>query len=358
MAQENTSDQRTEEPTPRRLERALEEGQIAFSTELIGGLILLVGVLFFFAMGGWFFGTLKDLIRQRFTYFDPMLQQPENILVRMRYHLQELVTIFLAMVVPIVAVVLAGSFVQTRFNITAKPLAWNWGRMNPLKGLKRIFSLRSVNRGAIAIAKATCIIVVSYWLTMSRMNLIVSTGQTTLEYAIQIGVSLLLTIGFVTAILMIVVGAFDYGFQWWKQRQELRMSLQEIRDENKEIEGDPLIKARIRRIANELNKRRMMQAVPKATVVVTNPTHFAVALRYDPNEAPAPVVVAKGADYLAQQIIKVAKENGVAIVERKPVARFLYFNVKMGQPIPVEIFQAVAEIINFIRQLNNRASGG
>lgn len=357
MAQDNTSDQKTEEATPRRLERALEEGQIAFSSELISGLILLAGVLFFFAMGSWFFTALKDVIRQRFTYFDPMLAQPENILVRVRYHFQELLSIFLAMVVPIVAVVLAGSFMQTRFNLTTKPLVWNWGRMNPLQGWKRIFSLRSVNRGAIAIVKATCIIIVSYWLTMSRMNQIVASAQSPVEYSIEIGTSLLLYIGFITAILMIVVGAFDYGFQWWKQRQELRMTLQEVRDENKEVEGDPLIKARIRRIATELNKKRMMQAVPKATVVVTNPTHFAVALRYDPAEAPAPVVVAKGADFLAQQIIKVAKENGVAIVERKPVARFLYFNVKMGQQIPVEIFQAVAEIINFIRQLSNRAAG-
>jgi flagellar biosynthetic protein FlhB len=132
------------------------------------------------------------------------------------------------------------------------------------------------------------------------------------------------------------------------------MTMQEVRDEHKDIEGDPQIKARIRRIANEISKKRMMQAIPKATVVVTNPTHFAVALRYDPEESPAPVVIAKGADFLAEQIIKVAKLNGVAVVERKPVARFLYFNVNVGKTIPAEMFQAVAEIINFIRQLNQR----
>jgi flagellar biosynthesis protein FlhB len=356
MAEENTSDQKTQDPTPRRLERAFEEGQIAFSSELLSGLILIVGAVFFWCCGSWFFTSLKDLIRQRFTYFDPMLQEPETILLRIRGHLQELGMVCLAMIAPIITVVLAGSLLQTRFNISTKPLEWNWSRIHPLQGWKRIFSLRSVNRGGIAIAKASCIIVISYWITMSRMNQVVATGQTALEYAIQVGGGLLLAIGAVTAVLMLVVGTIDYGFQWWKQRQDLRMTMHEVRDENKETEGDPQIKARIRRIANELSKKRLMQAVPKATVVVTNPTHFAVALRYDANEAAAPVVVAKGADFLAQQIIKIAKDSGVAVVERKPVARYLYFNVKTGQQIPVEIFHAVAEIINFIRQLDNRAA--
>jgi flagellar biosynthetic protein FlhB len=227
--------------------------------------------------------------------------------------------------------------------------------MDPMEGWKKLFSVRAVNRGGIALAKSTCIILVSYWLTVNKLGEISATGQSTLEYAIDLGTQLVLYVGLLAAILMTVVGAIDYGFQWWKQRQDLRMTMQEVRQEHKESEGDPQIKARIRRIASQMSKKRMMQEVPKATVVITNPTHFAVALRYDEAESLAPIVVAKGADFLAQQIIKVAKENGVAVVERKPVARFLYFNVKLGKPIPAEMFQAVAEIISFIQQLNRRA---
>jgi flagellar biosynthetic protein FlhB len=177
-----------------------------------------------------------------------------------------------------------------------------------------------------------------------------------MEYGLTVGTELLFEIGFLAAGLMLVVGVADYGFQWWKQQQDLRMTKQEVRDENKETDGDPQLKARIRRIATELSRKRNIRAVPSATVIVTNPTHYAVALRYDPNESPAPIVVAKGADFLAKQIIQVAKENGIAVVERKPVARYLYANVKVGQQVPYEVFQAVAEILNFIRQLDNRAA--
>jgi flagellar biosynthesis protein FlhB len=355
MAEDKTPDQKTEDATPRRLERAFEEGQIAYSTELIGGLILVVGVIFFLAMGGWFVGQLKDMLRERFTHFEAMINHPESILLSLRQHVTQAGMACLALIVPLTAVILAGSMLMTRFNISSKPLEWNWSRMDPFQGWQRIFSLRSINRGAIAAAKATCIIVAGYWLTSNRMGEIAATGQTTLEYAIALGTELVLNVGLLTAILMTIVGVGDYGFQWWKQRQDLRMTMQDIRDEHKDSEGDPQVRARIRRIASEMSKKRMMQAVPKATVVVTNPTHFAVALRYEPSESAAPVVVAKGADFLAQQIIKIAKDSGVAVVERKPVARFLYFNVKIGKQIPAEMFQAVAEIINFIRQLNQRA---
>jgi flagellar biosynthetic protein FlhB len=354
MSENNTSDQKTEEATPRRLERAFEEGQIAFSSELVSGLMLIVGVLFFLTMGGWFVGMMKDILRERITSFEPMVRHPESILLSIKQHVIQAGVACLALILPVTAVILGGALLQTQFNISSKSLAWNWSRMDPFQGIKRIFSLRSINRGGIAVAKAACIILASYWMTVGRMGEITAAGQSSLENAIDLGTTLVLYVGLLTAVLMTIVGAFDYGFQWWKHRQDLRMTMQEVRDEHKDIEGDPQIKARIRRIANEISKKRMMQAIPKATVVVTNPTHFAVALRYDPEESPAPVVIAKGADFLAEQIIKVAKLNGVAVVERKPVARFLYFNVNVGKTIPAEMFQAVAEIINFIRQLNQR----
>ena len=213
-----------------------------------------------------------------------------------------------------------------------------------------------MNRGAVALAKAAAITVAVCWLTWARFGSITASGSSTFAHTLGEGAQLILAVGFLSAALMVIVGVADYAFQWWKQRQELKMSLQEVRDEHKDSEGDPQIKARIRRLQTELRKKRMLGDVKRATVVVTNPTHFAVALRYDTSESDAPVVIAKGADYMAFKIIEIAKENGIAVVERKPVARFLYANVEIGHPIPFELFQAVAEILNFIKHLGNSAA--
>ncbi len=355
MSDDQTADQKTEEPTARKLEKAFEEGQIAFSSELLSGLVLLTGTFFFLIMGKWFFDSLRSIIRERITYVEPMIQHPESLLIAIRRDFMQAGTLCLALVLPVAMVVLLAAFLQTRFNLTMKPLALNWNRMQPINGIKQMFSTRALNRGGIAVAKAASIVTAVYFLTRNKLGEIAATGHSTLDHAIDVGGELVLAIGFLSAGLMVVVGIVDYAFQWWKQQQDLRMTLQEVRDENKESDGDPQIKARIRRVANEMSKKRMMKDVPRATVVITNPTHYAVALRYDPSVSAAPIVVAKGADFLAQQIIKIAQEHGVAIVERKPVARFLYAKVKIGQQIPFEIFQAVAEILNFIKRLENRA---
>jgi flagellar biosynthetic protein FlhB len=356
MSDDKTQDQKTEEPTPRKLEKALEEGQIAFSTELLGGLAILVGMFFFLLAGKWFFDLLTGIIRERLTFVEPMVSYPETILLALRRNITQAGWACLGLIIPIVAISLVAGFLQTKFNLTTKPLALNWTKLQPDKGLKRIFSTRSLNRGAVAMAKAAAIVVAVSWLTWARLGPITSAGRSTFEHTLDVGCQLILAVGFLSAVLMVIVGIADYAFQWWKQRQELKMSLQEVRDEHKESEGDPQIKARIRRLQTEMRKKRMLGDVSNATVVVTNPTHFAVALRYDTSESDAPVVIAKGADYLAMKIIEIAKEHGVAVVERKPVARFLFANVEIGQPIPLELFQAVAEILNFIKQLDNRAA--
>jgi len=351
MADDQTTDQKTEEPTLRRLEKALEEGQIAFSAELISGLMLLAGVAFFWLMGRWFFDSLMTVIRERITFIEKVIAYPETLLLAIRRDLTQAGVMCAAVVVPLIVLVLVSGFLQTRFNLTTKPLVLKWGRLSPIGGIKRIFSTRSVNRGAIAIAKASSIGIAAWFLTRARLGEIASSGQSSLEHAITVGAELMLAIGFLSAVLMVFAGAIDYAFQYWKQNQELRMTLQEVRDENKDSEGDPMIKARMRRIAAEISKKRTIDQIPRATVLVTNPTHFAVALRYSPDESEAPVVIAKGADFMAKAMIAAARKHGVAVVERKPVARYLYANAKEGQEIPFEMFQAVAEILNFIKGL-------
>ncbi|MFT5300107.1 MAG: flagellar biosynthetic protein FlhB [Mariniblastus sp.] len=345
----------TEEPTARRWEKAFTDGQLAFSSELMGGLTVLVGVLFFLWMGRWFFDTILISIRERLTFFDPMISHPNSILLAVRRNIEQVGWACLALMVPIMVASLVFGFMQTKFNLSSKPLELKWDKMSPIAGFKRLFSTRAINRGGISIAKATAIVVVSYLIVSSRMEEIALSGSLTYAQMLMLGADLILSIGLTTAILMVVIGLVDLGFQIWKQKQDLMMTKQEVRDENKDENGDPQIKARIRRLQNEMARKRVIQEVPTANVVITNPTHFAVALRYEPGQSAAPVVVAKGADHLAHQIIRVAKENGVAVVERKPIARFLYAHVKIGGEIPLEMYQAVAEILNFIRRANRAA---
>ena len=347
---ESTSDQKTEQPTPRRLERALEEGQIAFSSELMGALLVFAGVFFFFFFGKWFWGLILTAIRERLTYFTPMIDHPNTIVLAIRRSLGQfaLGTCVLMTVVAAVAF-LAGAF-QTRLNVSFKPLTLDLKKLDPAKGIKRIFSTRSIARGLVAIAKSSAIIVVSWLIVRGRLEQIHSSTQLTFADVTVLACNLMFAIGFATAILMTIIGLCDYAFQVWKQNQDLRMSIQEIRDEHKEVEGDPLVKARVRRLQNERVRSRMLQDVPKATVVVRNPTHFAVALRYDPEEHEAPVVIAKGKDHLALKIIEIAEEHKIAVVERRQLARFMFASVEVGNPIPVEIYHTVAEIINFVRR--------
>lgn len=344
------SGQPTEQPTQRRQEQAAKDGQIAFSAELVGGMIVLSAMVFFMQAGSWFFQVTLDTIRQGLTYIDPMIEAPDSILLIFRHHTTNIGLACLALMLPLAAVVLTVGAMQTRFNITTKPLAAKWSNLSPKAGLKRIFSTRALNRSGLSIVKTIAIIASAYWITMSHLDEIFATGFGTFESLLSLGASVILQIGMVTGLLMVAVGGIDLAFQIWKQHQDLMMTKQEVRDEQKDTEGDPQIRARLRRIRNELNQKRIVQEVPKATVVITNPTHFAVALKYDLSVSKAPIVVAKGADHLAKKIIRIAKENGVAVVERKPVARFLYANVKVGKEIPLQLYQAVAEILNYVRR--------
>jgi len=344
------SEQPTEEPTARKWEKAFEEGQLAFSTELIGGLIVLAAMLFFLGGGKWFFDAILTSIRERLTFFEPMISHPDSLVLAIRRNVEQVGLVCFGFMLPLVVVSILGGVLQTRFNISTKPLALDWKKISPQSGLKRIFSTRSLNRGLMSIAKATAIVLAGYYITIARLKQVANSGMSTYSNLISIGAELLLVIGFATAILLVVIGAMDLAFQIWKQKKDLMMTKQELREENKDTEGDPQIRARIRKLQTEMARKKVVQEVPKATVVITNPTHYAVALRFEPGESSAPVVIAKGSDHLAKQIIRVAKENGIAVIERKPVARFLYANVKVGREIPVELYQAVAEILNFIKR--------
>lgn len=250
---------------------------------------------------------------------------------------------------------LVANYVQVGFLFTTKPIKPTLSRINPLEGFKRIFSKRALVEFIKAIIKLVIIGSVMY--TEIRKGF----GEIALWYSADIwrGVSLIgstaYSIALKTIIILLIFGVLDFAYQWWKYESDLKMTKQEVKDEYKLMEGDPQVRSRIRGKQRELSMQgRMMQEIPKADVVITNPTHYAVALDYDPDKYDAPVVIAKGQDYLALKIKEIARENNVVITENKPLAQALYNSTDVGQGIPPELFHAVAEVLAFVYDLKDK----
>ena len=331
------------------------KGQIGFSADLIGGAMLALGAGYFWFIGESMFGSLGDSIRNRSTYFYPMIEDPRTIVNVVTNDVYSVGLVCLGLMLPLFVVALLGGGLQTNFNVTFKAITLKWEKLSVPAGFKRIFSISSVVRGAFSIAKASIIIGILYYVGRTQFDAMESVSFTSFHSMMYVMCKILLIASVAIAATLAVLGIADLAFQKWKQSQDLMMSIQEIKDEHKENEGDPLVKARIKRLQAEMGRNRMLADVPRASVVITNPTPFAVAVEYDRETMEAPVVLAKGADHLARKIIDIAKENGVPIVERKPVARFLYANAEIGSTIPYELYQAVAEIINYVNRLDSRS---
>lgn len=351
MAENQDRDQKTEEATPQRLQKAREEGQLAFSAELVGGVILATTAMFYWLLGSWFFGQITGSIETRLTYFETVIVDPRMLI---RTFIEEILRVggaVIAIVAPLGLLAAVTGLLQTGFNLSFKPLELNVDKLSVIKGFKKIFSMQSAVRGALSLAKAAVIIGISIYIARSKFHEISSSGFGSIQDLLLFLASLLLNCSLAIAATITVIGMIDLGFQKWKHLEDMKMSRQDIKDENKNTEGDPMVRARIKQLQAEMGRKRMLADVPKASVVITNPTHFAVAVRYDRDEMDAPVVIAKGADFVAKRIIAIAKENGVPVVERKPVARFLFKNVEIGNVIPFELYQAVAEILNFVNRM-------
>ncbi|NND96224.1 MAG: EscU/YscU/HrcU family type III secretion system export apparatus switch protein [Pirellulaceae bacterium] len=353
MAENQDRDQRTEDATPQRIRKAAEDGQLGFSAEFIAGIILSTAAAIALAFGRSFFESIADAMTHRFTYFEPMIDDPRMLISAIIADTTLFGIACLAFVGPVAVVAGMSGFLQTNFNISYKPLELDWNKLSVKSGVGRIFSSKSAVRGGLSIIKAAIIVGIIYLIARSRQDQIALAGFGSFRDLMFSLCEILLFASVAISAMMLVVGMIDLAYQKWKHLQDIRMSLQDIKDEHKESEGDPLIRARVKRLQSEMGRKRMLADVPKATAVVTNPTHFAVAIQYDRESMEAPIVLAKGADHLAKKIIAIAKENGVPVVERKPVARFLFANVNVGNAIPFEIYQAVAEILNFVNRMRS-----
>ena len=253
-----------------------------------------------------------------------------------------------------VAVTALVSILQVGWKVTAKPLKPKGDKFNPINGFKRIFSKDSLFELLKSILKISLIIYVAYTSIKGEANDIFILYDIPLNQAVVLCGNVIINAGFKISLVYLVVGIADFVYQKHRFNEDMKMTKQELKDEYKNTEGNPEIKGRQRQRMREASQRRMMQDVPKADVVITNPTHLAVAIKYDAEVSRAPIVIAKGEDYLAQKIREKAKENHIEIVENKPLARMLYANVDIGAEIPPELYQAVAEILAMVYNLRNR----
>ena len=352
---------KTEEPTQKKLDDARKEGQVAKSKEIGNCLGLFVFFLVLRFMAGNIsnkfidlFGTVYGSMHSVTVYHSgEMPVRAVDILFR-----NSLLTI-LIIVAPMMiigyVVAFLGDLVQVKWKPTAKPLQPKLSKINPLKGLKRIFSMNSVVELIKSILKLGLAIPIIYFYIRDKVGLIYSLYEMSLIQAIVLIGTTIIDLGIRVSAVYIIIAAADFGYQKWKFHKDMMMSKQEVKDEYKNSEGDPQIKGKIKRKMMEASRRRMMQKLPEADVVITNPTHYAVALLYDADKYDAPVVIAKGSDYLAQKIKEVARENDIEIVENKPLARMLYANVEIGEMVPAELYQSVAEVLAFVYHLKGRA---
>ena len=245
---------------------------------------------------------------------------------------------------------------QVGWHPTGKPLQPKFNKLNPLSGMKKIFSKNSLVELIKSILKISLVLYVAWDYLRKHSEGLFLLYDMGLKSGIAAAGNLVINLGIRIAITYLIIAFADYAYQRWKHNDDLKMTKQEVKDEYKQQEGDPQIKGKIRQKMREVSQRRMMQNLPKADVVITNPTHYAVAIQYDADHYDAPMVIAKGADYLAQKIKETARENNIEIVENKPLARMLYANVEVGELIPPELYQAVAEVLAFVYKLKGKVS--
>ena len=360
FAKDGDGGEKTEEPTAKKLSDARKDGKVAKSRELNNavGLFVLFGMLqvTISSLGEQMLGLFKTFYNIIPDYVTENSSEISSVSVT-RLFQEALVSAFY-MVIPFFAVgfiaMVALDIYQVKWKVTKKPLMPKLSKFNPVSGFKRIFSKNSLLELVKSIAKILLIAWIAYGAVQdNKQNLLFLCDMPVMQAIMLVG-SIVISTGFKISAAMLVLGIADYFYQKWKFKEDMKMTKQEVKDEYKNSEGDPQIKGRQRARMREASQRRMMQDVPHADVVITNPTHLAVALKYDANEAQAPVVLAKGADYLAQQIKEKAKEANVEIVENKPLARMLYANVEIGEEIPPELYQTVAEILAAVYRLKNK----
>lgn len=360
FAKDGPGGEKTEEPTAKKKSDTRKDGKVPKSKEMSNGvqLISLFLILKFWVghMGQNFmklFDEIYEKIPAYTTYWGGRIVKRDysilinNVLLKL---LIQLLPFFIVGIVISVGI----NMMQFKFKITTKPLKPKFSKLNPISGMKRLFSISKIIELLKSVAKIVLITYVVYITIKDEWVYLVKFYQMPLNQAIELIGNIVINMGLKISLIFMIIAVIDLIYERHKFKEDIKMTKQEVKDEYKNAEGDPQIKGKIRAKMREVSQRRMMQDVPQADVVITNPTHFAVAIKYDAATGSAPIVLAKGADYVAQKIKEIAKESHVEIVENKPLARMLYANVDVGQEVPPELYQAVAEVLAMVYKMQGK----
>ena len=348
---------KTEDATSKKLTDARGEGQVAKSTELItaSGLATFFIVLKIFS--GYMGESFIKVFLKAFNGIDK-ISSDEFTMATMSDLLSDMIITIIKIGIPIFVTTMSISFIvvlfQVKWQITGKTMLPKFNKINPINGFKKILSKDKIVELIIELFKIGIISYVAYSTLKNEWKTLFILYDMKLEQAIILIGNLVINLGLKISMIFLAIGLGDLIYQRIKFKKDMKMTKQEVKDEFKNSEGDPLVKGKIKAKMREVSQQRMMQALPQADVVITNPTHFAAAIKYDKSTSDAPILVAKGADFLAQKIKEIAKENKIEIVENKPLARMLYYNVELGAEVPPELYQMTAEVLAYVYGLKNK----
>ncbi|AKG04560.1 MULTISPECIES: flagellar biosynthesis protein FlhB [Salimicrobium] len=348
------ADEKTEKATPKKKQDSRKKGQVAKSQDVNTGFLLLLTFSTLYLIGPMLKDTLLTMYEQSFTeyiHLDITEQTVSHVLNKMSLEISKV----LAPVMGIAIVAgLTSNLIQVGVMFTAEPLKVDPKKLNPIQGFKRIFSARALVELVKSLLKITVIGVITFSVIWTNKNDMIMSAQKSLDAALSFFGNTTMIMGLASAMALLLLSVIDYTYQKYDHEKNIRMSKKDIKDEYKNMEGDPQIRAKIKEKQRQMSAARMMSEVPEADVIITNPTHYAVALKYNEQKSDAPFVVAKGVDFIALKIKETARAHDVITVENRPLARGLYSRTEINEPIEEEFFQAVAEVLAYVYKLQKK----
>ena len=357
MAESESGADKSEEPTGKRLEESRKKGQIARSKELNTVAVTLTGTIALILFGAYMGNVLMDIMRGNFSLPREVLMSERSMALYLLASGKEALLAMQPFLIALLIASIVGPIALGGWLFSTEALQPKASRMNPLAGLKRMFSVQALVELLKALAKFLVILAVALVVLSVDQDDLLAIANEPIEPAILHSLKVVGWSAFWLSCGLILIAAVDAPFQLWSHKQKLKMTKQEVRDEYKDTEGKPEVKGRIRQLQREMAERRMMQAVPQADVVITNPTHFAVALKYDPEKGGAPLLLAKGGDFLALKIREIAQEHKVMVLESPGLARAVYYSTELDQEIPAGLYLAVAQVLAYVYQLRQYQAG-
>lgn len=348
---EDSDLEKTEPATPKRIEKAREDGDVPRSKELATVSVLLTMLVGIWASGTQLTQALKSNMAAGLTLPRNLVFEPDLLLVSIAQNLMELLWAFLPLAVLVVFIAIASPVLLGGWNVSSKALMPKFNKLNPLSGIKNLVSKNAAMEFFKAVIKATLVGSVAFFVVAAEIDDVLMLPLLPVNEALTSTAYLILVTMIAIASSLVLIAAVDVPYQLWSYANKLKMTKQDVRQESKETEGNPEIKARIRQQQREMARRRMMAEIPNADVVVTNPTHYAVAIQYKNDSMRAPVVVAKGADAIALKIREIAAEHKISVLESPKLARALYAHTELGDAIPEALYAAVAEVLAYVYQM-------